>query len=77
MHRRRCGAWGYNYYGQLGNDSQTTSQVPVAVAGLGALRGKTVVAVAAGETHCLALCSDGSVVAWGATPPVSLAMAVP
>jgi alpha-tubulin suppressor-like RCC1 family protein len=58
-------AWGYNYYGQLGNDSQATSQVPVAVVGKGALLGKFVVDIAAGENHCLAVCSDGTVVAWG------------
>ncbi|WP_395737657.1 cadherin-like beta sandwich domain-containing protein [Prosthecobacter sp.] len=58
-------AWGNNSLGQLGNNSSTDSPVPVAVSAAGALAGKTVVAIAAGSAHNLALCSDGSVVAWG------------
>jgi alpha-tubulin suppressor-like RCC1 family protein len=58
-------AWGYNGDGRLGNNSQTGSRVPVAVANTGVLDGKTVVAVAAGLYHSLALCSDGKVAAWG------------
>ena len=58
-------AWGYNAFGQLGNDSAVPSSVPVAVDRTGALAGKTVVAVAAGPFHNLALCSDGTVAAWG------------
>ena len=58
-------AWGANYFGQLGNNSTTESSVPVAVVQNGALAGKTVVAISAGLAHCLALCSDGTLVAWG------------
>ncbi|MBN8457580.1 MAG: RCC1 repeat-containing protein [Verrucomicrobia bacterium] len=61
-------AWGGNSYGQLGDGTTTNRSVPVAVtkaAGISALSGKTVVAVAAGTSHTLALCSDGSVAAWG------------
>jgi alpha-tubulin suppressor-like RCC1 family protein len=61
-------AWGYNFNGQLGNDSTTSRSVPVTVStvsGVSALFGKAVVAIAAGYSHSLALCSDGSVVAWG------------
>ncbi|MFZ2277983.1 MAG: cadherin-like beta sandwich domain-containing protein [Prosthecobacter sp.] len=61
-------AWGSNNYGQLGDNTTTSRSVPVAVnteSGVSALAGKTVVALAAGESHSLALCSDGSVVAWG------------
>lgn len=58
-------AWGDNSYGQLGNNGTTNSNVPVAVNSSGALAGKTVVAVSAGMFHCLALCSDGTLVAWG------------
>ena len=61
-------AWGYNASGRLGNNSTTASNVPVAVnttAGVSALAGKTVVAISAGGDFSLALCSDGSVVAWG------------
>jgi len=61
-------AWGANNLGQLGNNGTTGSQVPVAVntdSGISALFGRTVVAIAAGHGHCLALCADGGVVAWG------------
>lgn len=58
-------AWGYNIYGQLGNGGNAASAVPVPVDRSGALAGKTVIAISAGPFHNLALCSDGSVVAWG------------
>lgn len=58
-------AWGYNAYGQLGNGSSEASLLPVAVDQSGVLAGKTVVAIAAGPFHNLALCSDGSIAAWG------------
>ena len=57
--------WGYNSYGQLGNNSSTNTQVPVAVLMSGVLAGKTVVALAAGNSHGLALCADGTLAAWG------------
>jgi alpha-tubulin suppressor-like RCC1 family protein len=61
-------AWGYNSFGQLGNNSTSNSFVPVAVNavyGQSAFFGKTAIAVAAGDSHSLVLCSDGSVLAWG------------
>ena len=60
-------AWGFNAYGQLGDDRTADSLVPVAVdsSSTSALFGKTVVAISAGASHSLALCSDGSVAAWG------------
>ena len=59
-------AWGHNDFGQLGNSSTTDSSVPMAVTTAGtALAGKTVLAVAAGSDHSLALCSDGTIVSWG------------
>jgi len=59
-------AWGYNGLGMLGNNTYVDySLLPVAVSTSGALFGKTVVAIAAGEGHSLALTSDGLVFAWG------------
>jgi len=58
-------AWGYNYYGQLGDGSTSQRSSPVAVNLSGALAGKTIAAVAAGETHSLALTADGMLIAWG------------
>ena len=58
-------AWGINWEGQLGNSGTSHSDVPVEVVRSGVLSGKTPLAVAAGADHSLALCSDGSVAAWG------------
>jgi len=59
-------SWGYNYYGQLGNNSTTNSSLPVAVLTAGtALAGKTVISVATGLYHSMALCSDGTIASWG------------
>ncbi|MES2922712.1 MAG: HYR domain-containing protein [Verrucomicrobiota bacterium] len=59
-------AWGGNTAGQLGNNGTTSSAVPVAVDSTGELTGKTVVTVAAGDLHSMALTADGKVFAWGA-----------
>ena len=62
----RAWAWGLNQYGQLGNNTTTNSTVPVAVLqSNGVLVGKTVVATAAGASHSLSLCSDGTLASWG------------
>lgn len=58
-------AWGQNANGQLGDNSTTPRSVPTPVAAAAALVGKTVVAHALGQTHSLALCADGTLVAWG------------
>lgn len=61
----RVYAWGRNAQGQLGNRSTTDSNVPVAVYMDGALAGKRVVAVAAGDEFSVALTDDGLVYTWG------------
>lgn len=58
-------AWGYNDEGELGNGTVTGSTVPVAVDASGALGGRTVTKIAAGQYHALALCTDGTLVSWG------------
>lgn len=64
--RRTIAAWGANSQGQLGNDTQAQSSVPVAVKDSGTLAGKVVLRVFSGGTHTVALCSDGTLAAWGA-----------
>lgn len=56
---------GSNSDGQLGNGSTTFSTSPVLIDTSGVLAGKTVAAVTAGDSHSVALCSDGTLVAWG------------
>jgi len=58
-------AWGNNDHGQLGDDSTTTRSEAVAVDRSGALSGKVIKAVAAGEGHSLVLTEDGKLYAWG------------
>jgi alpha-tubulin suppressor-like RCC1 family protein len=53
-------SWGGNENGQLGNATETSSDVPVAVSGLNG-----VTAVGAGYDESQALLSNGTVVAWG------------
>ncbi len=54
------GAWGANFWGQLGDGTLFDAWYPIPVAGL-----TNVVAIAAGGNHNLALKSDGTVWAWG------------
>lgn len=53
-------AWGYNSNGQLGDNTTTTRRSPQVVAGL-----PSVVSVASGHIHSLAVTSTGSLYAWG------------
>ena len=55
-------AWGWNFYGQLGNGTTTNSSTPVPVS---LPSGTTVTAIAVGFYHSLALTSSGQVLAWG------------
>jgi alpha-tubulin suppressor-like RCC1 family protein len=52
--------WGYNYYGQLGNNSGTNSSIPVPVSNI-----SSATALAIGDSHSCVLLSDHSVQCWG------------
>jgi hypothetical protein len=52
--------WGYNGYGQLGNNTSINSAIPVNVSGI-----NSATAIAGGSTHACALLSGGSVQCWG------------
>ena len=58
-------AWGENASGRLGDGTVVDKTSPVAVSSSGVLAGKTVLKVSAGGIHSLALCSDGTIAAWG------------
>jgi alpha-tubulin suppressor-like RCC1 family protein len=58
--------WGYNFYGQLGNNSTTGSNVPVQVEGVGGsglLSG--IASISAGDDHTCALSATGRIDCWG------------
>ena len=56
------GAWGNNFFGQLGDGTYTNSSTPVEVSNLD---GADLKALAGGQGYSLALKSDGTVWAWG------------
>ncbi len=53
-------AWGYNFYGQLGDGTQANRHTPEQVG-----TGTDWVSVAAGGAHTLAIRADGTLWAWG------------
>ena len=55
---------GYNVDGELGNGTNTDSNIPVQVS---LPSGVTMTNIAAGDGDCLALASNGTVWAWAAT----------
>jgi len=55
--------WGYNFNGQVGNNSTSNVSSPVLVAGAGSVSSWS--AVAAGLLHSLAITTDGRLYAWG------------
>jgi hypothetical protein len=57
--------WGENDKGQLGNGTRTTYWTPIDISGLGSLAGKTVIELAKGLRHTVALCDDGTLHGWG------------
>lgn len=56
--------WGTNFAGQLGNGNTTTSLVPVAVAMVGSLSGKTITAASSASSRTCAIAS-GTLSCWG------------
>ncbi|MGI6443569.1 MAG: fibronectin type III domain-containing protein [Candidatus Dojkabacteria bacterium] len=57
--------WGYNYYGQLGNGSDTDSNVPVQVSAGAIPSGITLISISAGYYHTCGLGDDGHGYCWG------------
>ena len=58
-------AWGYNAFGQLGNNTTTNSNKAVEVLNSSGTPLSNIVAIAAGENHSLAVDSSGNLWAWG------------
>ncbi|MCU0779626.1 MAG: Ig-like domain-containing protein [Akkermansiaceae bacterium] len=61
----RLVAWGRNDLGQLAQGDRVQREVPTPITDDGVLAGKTILSVAVGWDHCVALCSDGTLAAWG------------
>ncbi|MCL2445034.1 IPT/TIG domain-containing protein [Candidatus Saccharibacteria bacterium] len=61
----RVFSFGGNWSGQLGDDTNINSNIPVEVDMTGVLAGRRVVQIASGNEHYLALDSEGQIFAWG------------
>jgi len=59
--------WGFNFDGQLGDNSTTQRNSPVAVSTVGVLSGKTITVISAGNDHTCAITSDvtNNAYCWG------------
>lgn len=57
--------WGRNNSGQLGDNSITNRNYPVAVVSNGALNGLTIKSIAAGYDHTCVIASDNNAYCWG------------
>lgn len=57
--------WGYNANNDLGNNNTTNQSSPVLINSYGSLVGKTVTSAAIAMTNGFAVCSDGTLHAWG------------
>jgi len=57
--------WGYNGFGQLGNNSTVAANAPVAPITTGVLSGKTIRQIVVGEYHTCVIASDGNGYCWG------------
>ena len=55
--------WGDNYYGQLGDGTNTDRSTPTQTSSLGT--GRTAVAISSGDYHSCAILDDASVSCWG------------
>ena len=58
--------WGYNYYGNLGNGTTTSTSVPATMAMTGALAGKVLVSISASVLNTCAIANDFRAYCWGA-----------
>jgi alpha-tubulin suppressor-like RCC1 family protein len=61
----RVYAWGYNYFGQLGDGTTTQRNTPTLITLNGRQWGETIRSVNAGYDHSFALSTNGRVYAWG------------
>ena len=57
--------WGFNMFGGLGDNTTTSSSVPVAVNTSGVLSGKTIKSISAGSSMSCAIASDNLAYCWG------------
>ncbi len=62
--------WGSNYYGELGDGTNTYRNTPAQTSTLGTDR--TAVAISAGGYHTCAILDDGYVSCWGGNGPGQL-----